>query len=117
MNETTDIENKHRSSESALSNLVIHLTPEQRAKFDAIRWLIGDGPIRSGRTRLMAVAFLEKANSNKEIWIRIFDHERSELADSNLMSEIVGIFECTFKDDVYKIEVDRNRKSFRIVYV
>lgn len=54
--------------------MTVKLTEDQQAAFGAILWLI-DGPRDSGRSTVLAMAFLAKAVRNPGQWIRLFDHE------------------------------------------
>ena len=37
------------------------IDPQQRAYIEGVKWLVNDGPRGSGRTHLLAIAFVEKA--------------------------------------------------------
>ena len=53
---------------------MIELSESQMMRYESIKWLLGDGPRRSGRSFLMAVIFVEKAVSDLGHVISVHDH-------------------------------------------
>lgn len=53
---------------------MIKLTDEQKEKYKTIQWLVNDGPYRTGKTTLLALAFLEKAEHYQGENVTIWDH-------------------------------------------
>jgi hypothetical protein len=52
----------------------IALTPAQLAHLPSLRWLLADGHRRSGRTFLLAWAFIDKALEHPSRDVQVFDH-------------------------------------------
>lgn len=66
------------------------LTKEQKQHFETACWLINDGPFRTGRTHVLACAFIQKALYNRDRAIPVFDHfnPHSSRATQIIFSEI-----------------------------
>lgn len=87
---------------------MIQLTQKQAERYDTVRWLVNEGPRASGRTTLLALAFLEKAYHNQDSWVRVFDHTQGILSNHiNLTDRISELF---YKDDewlaMYYLTID-----------
>jgi hypothetical protein len=69
--------------------LNFRLTKLQQKYLKAIEWLISpEDNRRSGRTTLMAIAFIKWALTHPERWIDIFDHFPTEEAKERLLIHI-----------------------------
>lgn len=68
-----------------------HLAPQQLDYYHAIQWLVNDGPRRSGRSHILALAFIQKAMDYPERRIPVFDHYQESQRTSNecIMHEII----------------------------
>jgi hypothetical protein len=55
------------------ANKRIQLTEQQEKYLEAIEWLISDTPA-TGKTFLLAIAFIKKAIKFKREWVKVFDH-------------------------------------------
>jgi hypothetical protein len=66
---------------------MITLTEEQKKHYESIKWLIS-GPLATGRTTLLAWAFIEHAIDHPEEKIRIFDHYHNFMTDRYMMHAI-----------------------------
>jgi len=68
---------------------------EQQAKYlEAIEWLLDNDNKdyrQSGRSYLMACAFISIAIKNPNKWIRFFDHHRNLIADELMLKYIKSI--------------------------
>jgi len=64
------------------------LTQDQQQKLDTLKWLISDhhNDRETGRTTLLAMAFIEKAITNPGLWVRLFDHHIGGATNTILMS-------------------------------
>ena len=81
----------------------LHLTKEQHSRFSTIKWLVNDGPRGSGRTFLLALAFIEKA-IDCGYPIYIWDHYHNRESKRFLLDQISKIMQSI---DGYKLEVIR----------
>lgn len=91
----------------------IKLSKLQQEYYPAIKWLINDGPRASGRTTLLAVAFLEKAVETPGRKILVFDHfpiVRS--VRDNMLDRVKALFEIqspefkkTYELKIYKFDL------------
>ena len=66
---------------------MINLTEEQKKHYESIKWLIS-GPLATGRTTLLAWAFIEHAVENPEESIKIYDHIRNFMTDRYMIQTI-----------------------------
>ena len=73
--------------------LKIKLTKEQQKYYDSIKWLTALGPLRCGKTTLLAYCLAEHAMHNLGNWIFVFDHnpEIRENWNSNILYQISNI--------------------------
>lgn len=67
----------------------ITLTKEQMIHYRSIMWLISEGPRASGRTYLLAIAYISKAMMNPNMRVSVKDH--GDCSDRNLMEQIKNI--------------------------
>jgi hypothetical protein len=79
----------------------IELSKEQAKHYESIKWLISEGQRGSGRTYLMALAFVEKSIYEGG-WVRIFDHTPYEIAQKQLLMQIDNIVS---KMDGYNLQI------------
>jgi len=71
--------------------ITIELTPDQAQKYEAIKWLLNIfGPRGSGRTHLMAMAFIEHS-LNFDTDIEIFNHDQGFRGTREIMHRIQNI--------------------------
>lgn len=91
----------------------IILTPEQHQHMNTIRWLVGTGPNRSGRTFLLAIAFVEKAAKNWGKSIHVYDH--TGLHNYVIYDMIRHVFEMTNLHEKNVLVLDRKRSSVKII--
>ncbi len=92
-----------REIKKAIRNQV---DPSQMEYFDAIKWLIGDGPRASGRTHLLALSFIDKAlktGSPVELW----DHHGGRGDLRHLLDRISQIV-CSINEELDSIESNVN---------
>jgi len=68
----------------------MELTPEQQKHLDSIRWLI-NGPRASGKTTVLAIALLEKAEIESDMKVSIFDHDGTILGKKYMIRAIAEI--------------------------
>ena len=73
----------------------LKLSKEQEEYLKAFRWLCG-GPLRTGRSYLLAVCFLEIAVLNPDQWIHPFDHVANDVHQRNIMDTIRRIVPQSF---------------------
>lgn len=79
------------------NDLGLTLTKKQTAYFEAISWLVSDERA-SGRTTLLALAFIDKAIKNAGQYIDVFDHFAScpeAIGKRNMLNAITNILEKT----------------------
>jgi hypothetical protein len=90
----------------------IKLTEDQQRKYEAVRWLVNDGPRGSGRTYLLALAFVEKAITCGNP-IRIWNHESNPNSFRYIIDMIVGIVHNL---KMYELKVFLSRKEIMITH-
>jgi len=90
-----------------LKDFISNMPFQQVSYYEAILWLTNPGNIRSGRTTLLALAFIQHAIHSHE-WIPIFDHnEYGKKEILNRIKELLKVLKiqsCHFKrlgDKVY----------------
>lgn len=89
--------------------------PEQQAKhYETVKWLVNDGPRGSGRTFLLALAFVEKAITCGHP-VNIWDHTHynDPRMLSYLLDIIVGIVD---KLENYKLIVRQQSRTIQITW-
>lgn len=89
------------------------LTEEQKM-YPAIKWLIQDGPRGTGKSRLMALAFLEKGYDNLGQYVDVYDHFPGFQAGNHLLKMVHSLFHELGKPDPYGISIQRGSNRFRI---
>lgn len=90
------------------------LTDVQKEHLRSALWLI-DGNRGSGRTTVLAIAFLKKAKNNLGEWIKVFDHDAHPMSTKNMIAEIGRLFSHCFNQKRYEIEIKLCDNSFRIL--
>jgi len=96
---------------------VFKLTKEQRKHYASVKWLLGEGPCGTGKTTLMALVFIEKALSNLDNRIYVFDHHQSGNTGYTihyLFSTISDMFLSLGLDDRYNITFYKSDRSIKI---
>lgn len=93
----------------------IILTEEQKEKYEAIRWLLADGPRAQGKSLLMAMAFIDRAGSRLGEWVPIFDHFRHHHATKFLINTIMAVFNSKESIKTYRLEVRLSDFCIRMV--
>ena len=86
------------------------LTNQQEERYEAVKWLLDEGPVGSGRTTLMALVFIEIAFDNQNQYIKVFDHYRK--GNKNLLAMIEKVFSQL--DGVEEYELLYNHHEFEI---
>lgn len=82
---------------SELSSIINGLSKEQKDYYKAISWLTNPmGPRGSGRSYLMALAFIEHSLSFK-IWVKINNHENNTYSTPEMLRLIINIVGKTKK--------------------
>ena len=91
----------------------LKLTYEQKKHLETLKWLVDvDKNAATGRTTLLAIAFLETAFENPNKKIYIFDHCRFSLsADINLIKIIKDLLPDQEVMEKMKMELVINRMS------
>ena len=97
--------------------LVIPLTPDQRKHMESIMWLVSPGPVRTGRTHVLAVAFLMVAFRTRGQWVQVWDHVRRRDCNERLLQEIAMTFNKVFEQTGYKLSVSRHDLKIKIEYL
>lgn len=71
----------------------IHLTQNHKAKLEVLKWLISDNKedMSSGRTTLLAIAFINKAMEHEFQFISVFDHYPSRQSHHLVLMAIENI--------------------------
>ena len=83
-----------------------HLRPEQRIRYEEIKWLLDDINNRqTGRSYLMVLAFLETAAKNPGKWVRCFDHTNLRQANVLLTNKVKEVF-GSLNAKGYALQVD-----------
>lgn len=69
---------------------LISLTIEQQKHLNSVEWLINfDENIATGRTTVLAVAFIKRALKHSGEWVKVFDHyPQNKNAERHLLATI-----------------------------
>ena len=81
------------------------LTDYQRKHLKTVQWLVSNERV-TGRTFVLAWAFVEKAMKNKGELVRVFDHEPWRAATENLIKQIRTITTSLYPDAHFVMRVD-----------
>jgi len=92
------------------------LTETQRKNYSAIEWLLGDGPVGSGRTSLMALVFIRKAMMNLGSWVTVFDHYPSRHNKQHFYAAIRNVFNGQDTLDNYELVINFTESKIKIKY-
>ena len=71
-------------------NLKLVPTPEQEEHLPGVSWLFS-GPIRSGRSTVLAVAIIKKAILVRPQWVQVIDHWPGYRARNDMLDNIKQI--------------------------
>jgi len=93
-----------------------HLRPEQRIRYEEVKWLLDDINNRqTGRSYLMALAFIEIAAENPGKWIRCFDHYGNFVSNRYMIETIVSVFkDLSIKDSQLQVTRDNLIKISKV---
>lgn len=92
------------------------LTPEQVKHLGTALWLIHEGSRASGRTSVLATAYLINGMHTTNRWHVIRDHYESRNSFSIIASAIENIAQEMFLSSTYTLEFDRKYNLFRVTY-
>lgn len=73
---------------------MLKLTKEQLQHLKSLNWLI-DGPRATGRTTVLAHAFIAKAIRHPGEYVRVFDHVPETMPQNWMLDTVVQILEST----------------------
>ena len=90
-----------------------NLTKVQLKHLKTINWLL-DGPLRSGRSYVLAVAYVMKAINHPNTWITVHDHYDCRQSDYIQMDTINQLLRTFLTEKHFKIEIRRIDNSFKI---
>lgn len=79
---------------------IFNLTKDQQNKVDVLTWLLSQHPddLATGRTTLLAMAFLQTALDNPGQWIEVFDHTGTEHDRTLMMMQIEYLCPPQYKE-------------------
>jgi hypothetical protein len=89
--------------------------PGNRAVIDTLKWLVDPSSKSrgSGRTMMLAIAFIEAAQQNPRTWIELFDHAGMHGSYDRIESYIKS---CIGRQAPESLECfEFNKKAFRFV--
>ncbi len=92
----------------------ISLTEDQEEKYQAIRWLLSSGPFRSGKSTMMAMAFIEQGLRDLGSEVLIFDHNRNPQCSQTMLEKIEGIFKTMRNSQAYYLKINKSNCSITI---
>ena len=93
----------------------LNLTKEQSKHFESVKWLLDfTTNIESGKSHVMATAFLAIAIENPREWVNVYDHFPSSITHERLLRYIEDVL---LRDDWElraKFEFDYEANRFRV---
>jgi len=92
--------------------MTIKLTEFQKKHFPTIKWLVDDTR-QTGKSYLLALAFVEKALEFRGVWVYVFDHYPIQQGREHLLSIVRNILGSEMPNDIAE-KVEFKRDSFRI---
>jgi phage terminase large subunit len=96
------------------SRMINRLTKDQQEHFRSIHWLIGGGR-RSGRSYVLATAFLVQAFNETGLWVRVFDHDSSSArSDHGMLRLIDNIFHESGAGESHVLDINLSMVAIRI---
>lgn len=78
------------------------LTDNQAEQFKVLQWLISDDEKDriTGRTTLLAMAFMQKALDNRGTWVTVFDHYPDRYSEDRMIHTITQLVPVELRDSL-----------------
>ena len=95
---------------------MIKLNKKEKDRLEAIEWLLDDSILarQTGRTKLMAIAFINKASRNEGKPIKVFDHTGTKAGIVFLFTSIEQIIEDDNVLKDYYFQIDHQLKELTL---